>query len=476
MASAVPKPFIGSAAAARLRQSRMHKRPGSGWIEPEQLRTRLACARSIPEILETRRRFKDEIELGHLPVAWSRLSRLGRSGIQREWLCDNRELLAPLAEQTRTILENEMPDARANASVAHAVAIAGLHSDEPKWRSLWEAIEYRATEVLDVSEPPDYARLAWAMVEAKHPAEKYLESAVDLLQQSLRAEGGSGRGQAVPKWRNTQPHKPLPLIELALFANAYVRGGLPSAAGSSLMESIARSAASRVAGAKPSTLLLLLRTFTAGTEARVSSAAALPLDPGLARDRLLVAVAQELTHRAHELKPQEVAEVMCVYAEEVGVRSGANDQTGVGVGMVDNGGGESRVHRPPDKDDKQCRGSAGGAASLGEACANLLAALAERAMPQLRRYKAYNLSRLAHVASRSTDGAWRAPLLQMVQAESLGREREFSAESRALLGRALEPGMRGQVEAVPVGGEQRLCGLVGPPREFADAGNRKDCD
>jgi hypothetical protein len=171
-------------------------------------------------------------------------------------------------------------------------------------------------------------------------------------------------------------------------------------------------------------------------------------------------------------------------AEEVVTSARTEDQSGGGVGPLGMRGDGLRVPRPQEGNDKKHRelgdgedaspaqhrgfgsrevsplqqrgingeaaplaeaclplfdtGMSRGGGPLAEACAPLLAALAERAMPQLRRYKAYNLSRLAHVASRCPEGAWRAPLLQMVQAEFAEREREFSAESRGMLARALE--------------------------------------
>lgn len=453
MASAVPKPFIGSAAAARLRQARVRKRPNTGWIEPQQLKTRLACARSIPEILETRRRFKDEIELSHLPVAWARLSRLGRARTEREWLSDNYELLAPLVEHTRSLLENEMPTPWAHAMIAKAIAGTGLvlHVDTTEWRQLWDIIEYRAVEILDVSQPSEYALLAWAMVEANHPASEYLRLAALHLCRALKPEANTRPWRAALPGRRSGLPSVVPIRDLALFADAFTRGGSPSKDNDGVLVSIANAATRRVAETKPPHLVRLLRCYSpieAGCHVcpgeRTLARAARELR--LARDALLLSVAHDLGQRPHTLKPQELAETIFLYAEATakvsetcqmttGDDKKCNRGTFSGTGPV---GGETSASSSRDAP-TSCKGQRC-ATSFVHGAGPSISALAYHAIPQLGRYKAYNLSRLANAASRYPSGGWRSPLLQAVEREFRDREGEFSVESREAVLRALALG------------------------------------
>jgi len=329
--SAVPKIRIGVAAAARIQATNLKKRPGSAWLEPAQLTTRLTCARSVPEVLETGRRFREELEIGHLPVAWSRISRLGRSGPERDWLRSNLVLLSPFADHSKELMESDLLEPKPLAQLAQAIATAGLRSDEPGFGPLWGAIEFRGMEVLEDSELTQYATIAWAMVEARHDAGPYLNAAGVKLRAELKVEASTSKGAREARMvRGIAENAPVPVEDLALFAAALARGDVTTAtpkatatatqkvnasnAGQHLMAAIAVSAEGKLDGLRPSHMIKLLNAFVPKPASGDSASYRLPALER-ARARLLSAIACELLRRTHELKPAEVADVAWAYGE-----------------------------------------------------------------------------------------------------------------------------------------------------------------
>ena len=157
---------VGKMASERMRRAAVRRRPSSGWIDPAQLATRLATARTLPELLETRRRFAPEMDFSHAPVAWSRLARLRRRPAERAWLDENLPFLEPLAAHTAELVEqSEDIEAGRRAALASALVAAGVRS-EPPWNELWDAIERRSVESAPLSECDECASVAEALVNA----------------------------------------------------------------------------------------------------------------------------------------------------------------------------------------------------------------------------------------------------------------------------------------------------------------------
>ncbi|EOD13996.1 hypothetical protein EMIHUDRAFT_200098 [Emiliania huxleyi CCMP1516] len=164
-----------------MRRAAVRRRPSSGWIDPAQLATRLATARTLPELLETRRRFAPEMDFSHAPVAWSRLARLRRRPAERAWLDENLPFLEPLAAHTAELVEqSEDIEAGRRAALASALVAAGVRS-EPPWNELWDAIERRSVESAPLSECDECASVAEALVNAGHSSQRYLEAAAPCI-------------------------------------------------------------------------------------------------------------------------------------------------------------------------------------------------------------------------------------------------------------------------------------------------------
>lgn len=414
-----------------MRRAAVRRRPSSGWIDPAQLATRLATARTLPELLETRRRFAPEMDFSHAPVAWSRLARLRRRPAERAWLDENLPFLEPLAAHTAELVEqSEDIEAGRRAALASALVAAGVRS-EPPWNELWDAIERRSVESAPLSECDECASVAEALVNAGHSSQRYLEAAAPVVARSLRREAGARRGGAILLVRGRPVVDEVRLECIAAFASALARGAAASEDRSALLGHLAAAAVPKVPAARASHLVSLACTYGSTPPPRAAAAGRDGAGGGggsgsagggggasaaesAAQQSLLRAIADELRVRPWQLKPAEVALLAEVYCTRLPSGSA--------------GGGE------------------GGAAALVPSrgvvavdSAPLLESLARVALPRLDRYKAYNLARLAQAASRWPAAGGRGgsaaaeQLLSSVAAAAAAREGEFRGESRALL-------------------------------------------